>query len=108
MSRLLGWGAYVRDKNISARFCAKKGGGLMHEGRRICRTLRYITCALATVHCRANVICAYLFLHSRVIVVTSSLVHKSHLASIACTMCMYTHVPDLVCAFHTERNDCKE
>ena len=27
MSRLLGWGAYVRDKNISARFCAKKGGG---------------------------------------------------------------------------------
>ena len=33
MSLLLGWGAYVRDKNTSARLCAKKaGGGLMREG----------------------------------------------------------------------------
>ena len=27
MSLLLGWGAYARDKNTSARLCAKKGGG---------------------------------------------------------------------------------
>ena len=27
MSLLLGWGAYVRDKNTSARLCAKKAGG---------------------------------------------------------------------------------
>ena len=27
MSLLLGWGAYARDKNISARLCAKKVGG---------------------------------------------------------------------------------
>ena len=36
MSLLLGWGAYARDKNTSARLCAKKrrgaGGGLMREG----------------------------------------------------------------------------
>ena len=25
-------GAYVQDKNISARLCAKKAGGLMREG----------------------------------------------------------------------------
>ena len=62
MNLLLGWGAYARDKNISARLCTKKagGGGLMHEGGHICGTLRYITCALATVHYRANVTCVYL------------------------------------------------
>ena len=27
MSLLLGWGAYARDKNTSARLCAKKAGG---------------------------------------------------------------------------------
>ena len=32
MSLLLGWGAYVRDKNTSARLCAKKAGGLMFDG----------------------------------------------------------------------------
>ena len=32
MSLLLGWGAYARDKNTSARLCAKKAGGLMHGG----------------------------------------------------------------------------
>ena len=35
MSLLLAWGAYARDKNTSARLCAKKTGG------RICGTLRY-------------------------------------------------------------------
>ena len=28
MSLLLGWGAYVQDKNTSARLCAKNAGGL--------------------------------------------------------------------------------
>ena len=43
MSLLLGWGAYARDKNTSARLCAKKAGGeLMREGGRICGTLRYL------------------------------------------------------------------
>ena len=41
-----GGGAYARDKNTSARLCAKNagggGGGLMCEGGRICGTLRYI------------------------------------------------------------------
>ena len=32
MSLVLGWGAYARDKNTSARLCAKKAGGLMREG----------------------------------------------------------------------------
>ena len=27
MSLFLGWGAYARDKNTSARLCAKKAGG---------------------------------------------------------------------------------
>ena len=34
-------GAYARDKNTSARLYAKKVGGLMREGGRICGTLRY-------------------------------------------------------------------
>ena len=34
-------GAYARDKNTSARLCAKNAGGLMREGGRICGTLRY-------------------------------------------------------------------
>ena len=36
-------GAYVQDKNISARLCAKKAGGLMREGGggHICGTLWY-------------------------------------------------------------------
>ena len=45
MSLLLGWGlgAYVRDKNTSARvFVLKRRGGLMREGGRICGTLRYL------------------------------------------------------------------
>ena len=44
MSLLLGWGlgAYARDKNTSASFCAKTQGGLMREGERICGTLRYL------------------------------------------------------------------
>ena len=44
MSLVLGWGAYARDKNTSARVCAKKagGGGLMREGGRICGTLQYM------------------------------------------------------------------
>ena len=36
----VGGGAYARDKNTSARLCAKKG--LMREGEHICGTLRYI------------------------------------------------------------------
>ena len=32
MSLLLGWGAYVRDKNTSVRVCAENAGGLMHKG----------------------------------------------------------------------------
>ena len=32
MSLLLGWGAYVRDKNTSARLCAKKAGGAYAQG----------------------------------------------------------------------------
>ena len=35
-----GGGAYARDKNTSARLCAKNAGGLMCEGGRICGTLR--------------------------------------------------------------------
>ena len=31
MILLLGWGAYARDKNTSARLCGKKAGGLMHD-----------------------------------------------------------------------------
>ena len=31
-SLLLGWEAYAQDKNTSAKLCAKKAGGLMHEG----------------------------------------------------------------------------
>ena len=45
MNLLLGWGAYARDKNISARLCAKKvggGGGLMRDGGHICGTLQYM------------------------------------------------------------------
>ena len=43
MSLLLEWsgGAYARDKNTSARLCAKKAGGLMREGGCIYGTLRY-------------------------------------------------------------------
>ena len=37
-----GGAAYVRDKNTPARLSAKNAGGLMREGGRICRTLRYI------------------------------------------------------------------
>ena len=33
-------GAYARDKNTSARLCAKNARGLMREGGRICGTLR--------------------------------------------------------------------
>ena len=29
---MVGWGAYARDKNTSARLYAKSAGGLMHEG----------------------------------------------------------------------------
>ena len=32
MSLLLGWGAYVRDKNTSVRLCAKKAGGAYARG----------------------------------------------------------------------------
>ena len=32
MSLLLGWGAYARDKNTSARLCAKKAGGAYAQG----------------------------------------------------------------------------
>ena len=32
MSLLLGWGAYARDKNTSARLCAKKAGGAYARG----------------------------------------------------------------------------
>ena len=32
MSLLLAVGAYVRDKNTSAKLCAKSAGGLMREG----------------------------------------------------------------------------
>ena len=42
MSLLLGWGAYARDKNTSARLCAKNAGGVMREGGRICRLLQYL------------------------------------------------------------------
>ena len=31
MILLLGWGAYARDKNTSARLCGKKAGGPMHD-----------------------------------------------------------------------------
>ena len=31
-SLLLGWGAYARDKNTSARLCAKKAGGAYARG----------------------------------------------------------------------------
>ena len=41
MSLLLGWGAYVRDKNTSARLCAKNAGGggafAGHYGNKIYR-----------------------------------------------------------------------
>ena len=50
MSLLLGWGAYARDKNTSARLCAKKvGGGLMRNGGRICGTLRYCPWPIAYI-----------------------------------------------------------
>ena len=32
MSLLLGWGAYARDKNTSARLCTKKAGGAYAQG----------------------------------------------------------------------------
>ena len=32
MSLLLGWGAYARDKNASARLCAKNAGGAYARG----------------------------------------------------------------------------
>ena len=32
MGLLLGWGAYARDKNTSARLCAKKAGGAYARG----------------------------------------------------------------------------
>ena len=45
MSLLLEWGAYARDKNTSARPCAKKvGGGAYPWGGHICRTLQYYLC----------------------------------------------------------------
>ena len=48
MSLLLGWGAYARDKNTSARLCAKKagggGGGLMREGAYLRDTTVLIMC----------------------------------------------------------------
>ena len=31
-SLLLGWGAYARDKNTSARLCAKNAGGAYARG----------------------------------------------------------------------------
>ena len=41
----------MQDKNTSARLCAKNagggGGGLMHEGGRICGTLRYLPSLLS-------------------------------------------------------------
>ena len=43
MSLFLGWGAYARDKNTSARLCAKKAGEAYVPGGHICVTLRYIT-----------------------------------------------------------------
>ena len=35
-----GGGAYVQDKNTSARLCAKNAGGAYAQGERICGTLR--------------------------------------------------------------------
>ena len=40
MSLLLGWGAYARDKNTSARLCTKMAGGGGGGEERICGTLR--------------------------------------------------------------------
>ena len=35
MSLLLGWGAYARDKNTSARLCTKMAGGGGGGGRSV-------------------------------------------------------------------------
>ena len=56
MSLLLGWGAYARDKNISARLCAKKvgGGGAYARGGAYLRDTTVYVCASYMV-----VVCVY-------------------------------------------------
>ena len=57
MSLLLGWGAYARDKNTSARLYAKKAGGVMCEGGAYLRDTMVLSIAVCALRCMGPVQC---------------------------------------------------
>ena len=50
---MVGWGVYARDKNTSARLCAKNAGEAYARARCICGTLRY-NCSSSSLSAKAR------------------------------------------------------